>query len=290
MSGFVGYWGCGAQQELEALLTRCLEALPGTSHRINLTDAYSNGRHPISAGLACWGTDARQERETRNQPHSLAASLSVSGISTDQDVWAHTDDNCLRLGRESFGRATLYWTQLNGAVWFASRLQTLLPILECRDVSIAGLYGYTCFSFVPAPLTPVKNVFAVPAGSESAWRIDGGSKTHSTFTREIARLSEWREGDRQVRSEDKAILELRSLLEDSIRRQVDDLPGGPVAVFLSGGLDSAVTAALLARAGVSARAYTLDFGEYGFSEVPYAERVAQVLSIPLVKVPVSPRQ
>jgi len=34
----------------------------------------------------------------------------------------------------------------------------------------------------------------------------------------------------------------------------------------------------------------LDFGEFGFSEVPYAERVAEALSIPLVRVPATPQR
>jgi asparagine synthase (glutamine-hydrolysing) len=60
-----------------------------------------------------------------------------------------------------------------------------------------------------------------------------------------------------------------------------------VGVFLSGGLDSAMTAAMLVRAGARVRSYTLDFGEECYSEVPYAELVAGALGIPLTKIPVT---
>ena len=290
MNGFVGYWGCGAHRELELLLTRCIEALPGTSQRLSLPEPPSNRPDSSVAGIAGWGTKPQFERDTKDVTASLAASLSASGISTTHDVWVKAERQCLRLGREPFGRATLYWTQLKDVIWFASRLQSLLPILKSRDVAIAGMYGYACLSFVPAPLTPLEGVFAVAAGSESVWRMDSASETGSKLSTESVRLNEWRDSEPEICSEEQATLQLRGILEKAIRKQVEDLPSGPVAVFLSGGLDSSVTAALLARAGVTVRAYTLDFGECAFSELPFAERVAEALSIPLVKVPATPRR
>ncbi len=68
------------------------------------------------------------------------------------------------------------------------------------------------------------------------------------------------------------------------------LDDAPVGILLSGGLDSAIVAALLVQAGVSVRAYSLDFGDVDDCELPYAEQVAQHLHIPLVKVDASPRR
>lgn len=290
MSAFVGYWGFGAQDELEPLLNRCREAIPGTSQRISLTEPLSNGQDTTVAVIVSWGTNARAECDTQSVTAALTGALSASGIPTSQDVWVQADRRCLHLGRESFGRAPLYWTRLKDVIWFATRLQSLLQILKSRDVAIAGLYGYGCFSFVPAPLTPLENVFAVAAGSESVWRVDHRSRNAGRLSRQTVRLNEWRESEHQICGEVEATSQLRDILEKAIRKQVDDLPSDPVAVFLSGGLDSAVTAALLARAGVRVQAYTLDFGEFGFSEVAYAEHVAKALSIPLVKVPATPRR
>ena len=252
MSGFVGYWGYGAHEELELNLARCLNAIPALSQRISLKEPPSNGRALAHAGIALWGANAQFERQTQDDPGSFTASLSASGIATTQDVWVTAGGRSLRLGREPFGRATLYWTQIKEVIWFASRLQCLLPILNRRDVATAGLYGYVCFSFVPAPLTPVENVFAIPAGSESVWSMDSASQSDATLFRESFFQNDWRESDHQICDEEQATLELRGILENAIRKQIDDLPSGPVAVFLSGGLDSSITAALLAREGVRA--------------------------------------
>jgi len=213
-------------------------------------------------------------------------SLSAAGLPPD-DVWVRIEDNCLRLGREAFGRVTLYWLQIDRVIWFASQLQLLLPLVACPQVSIPALYGYSCFSYIPTPLTPIERIMAVTAGTEQVWRDDGGGNlTQET----IQNPGDWCEASTQIDNEPDAIACLQTLLIAAVERQIVDLQGETVGVFLSGGLDSAIVAALLVRAGVKVRAYTLDFGEVGIPEYPYAEQVAEDLKIPLVKVDASPRQ
>jgi asparagine synthase (glutamine-hydrolysing) len=95
----------------------------------------------------------------------------------------------------------------------------------------------------------------------------------------------------KLQDEATAVAQLQVHLRAAIASQTADLKRDqPVGVFLSGGLDSTVVAALLVQAGLRVRAYSLDFGDFGQSELPYAEQVAAALKIPLVKVPASPRQ
>jgi asparagine synthase (glutamine-hydrolysing) len=58
----------------------------------------------------------------------------------------------------------------------------------------------------------------------------------------------------------------------------------PVGVLLSGGIDSSLVTALLVKAGLQVRAYALDFGVESYSELPYAQQVADFLQIPLIRV------
>ncbi|MBR8840485.1 MAG: asparagine synthase [Stigonema ocellatum SAG 48.90 = DSM 106950] len=214
------------------------------------------------------------------------AALSASGLLTSPDAWVNMRFNdCLILGREPFGRVPLYWTQLGQVIWFASRLQLLLPIVEPK-VSIPGLYGLSCFSYVPTPLTPVVDVFAVPAGTEVTFSLgrDSGLLSPPKFQR----LGEWCEAQEQLKDETTAVHQLQTLLKDAIAHQITDLKDEPVGVFLSGGLDSSIVASLLVQAGIKVRAYTLDFGSAGIPEHPYAEQVAHFLKIPLVKVEATP--
>ena len=208
------------------------------------------------------------------------AGISAAGVFDNLDVWVRLESNRLILGREAFGRVSLFWTQQKGVIWFASQLQLLLEVIEKPEVSISGLYGYSCFSYVPNPLTAVNEVFSVPAGTEIIWEDVDNPQFRSIY--------QWCESKSQIQDENTAVSQLQVLLKNAIQTQIADLKDEPVGVFLSGGLDSSIVAALLVEAGVKVRAYTLDFGNVGIPEYPYAEQVAQFLNIPLVKVDASP--
>jgi asparagine synthase (glutamine-hydrolysing) len=202
------------------------------------------------------------------------------------DAWVRIDAQGtagaprLILGRDALGRVPLYWTQVDGLIWFSSRLQDLLP-LKAQTINLPALYGYSCFSYVPSPLTPVEGIFAVPAGTEQVWQTaDTPPQSHQR--------QEWQQSTKTIADEGLAVAELQGLLKAAIDRQISDLSNEPVGLLLSGGLDSAVVAALLVQAGVKVRAYTLDFGDVENPEWGYADRVAQHLHIPLVKVDASP--
>jgi asparagine synthase (glutamine-hydrolysing) len=191
----------------------------------------------------------------------------------------------LILGRHPFGRLTLYWCRHGSAIWFATRWRWLLPLLTEPTLDPLAVYGYACFSYVPTPLTPYKDIRAIEAGWEYRWeRGELVSQTPSQL------LAEWHEGETTEQEEGTAVYSLRRLLTAAVAQQTDDLGGETVGVLLSGGIDSATIAALLVQHYSKVRAYTLDFGSYGSSEVPYAERVAQHLQIPLTKVDCSPQR
>ncbi len=271
---FLGYWGYGSPRELDALLNTVVST---DTNPVSLDD-----RLDLLWKVAFVGAPAIAGKISTSV--SEIADFSVSGLT--KDVWVKLEDDNLVLGREPFGRSPLYWCCQGQVIWFASRLQLLLPVLELPQINVAGLYGYSCFSYVPTPLTPVNGVFTVPAGTELIWHGDCEGIISPPKSR---RIHEWCESTSQITDEATAITELQTLLKEAIHSQIADLNDEPVGVFLSGGLDSSVVAALLVQAGVKVRAYSLDFGISG-SEYPYAEQVAQFLNIPLVRVPATPRE
>jgi asparagine synthase (glutamine-hydrolysing) len=209
-------------------------------------------------------------------------SLGISASGLDLDCWARLKGANLILGREPFGSTPLYWTEIDTTIWFASHLQLLLPLISQPEIDIQGFYGYSCCSYVPTPLTPVSGIHSVPAGVELSWLV--GTLKPVTTSRH-----QWRQASVQITDETIAINQLQSLLQAAVERQIQDLSDEPVGVFLSGGLDSSIAAALLVKNGIKVRVYTLDFGAVGVSEQPYAEQVANHLQIPLVKVPANPK-
>lgn len=203
------------------------------------------------------------------------------------DAWAQLGENCLTLGRQAFGRVPLYWLQRDRVIWFASRLQLLLPLVTSSTVNLSALYGYSCFSYVPTPLTPIAGIFVLPAGIEKTWQVDASGQLRSADSQH---LTNWQEHPDTIADESVAIAQLQSLLKSAVERQIADLQDEPVAVLLSGGLDSSIVAALLVQAGVKVQAYTLDLGSSSYPEFPYAEQVAEWLNIPLIQVDATPKQ
>jgi asparagine synthase (glutamine-hydrolysing) len=208
--------------------------------------------------------------------------LGIAASGLGHDCWAKLKDVDLILGRESFGRTPLYWLERDSTIWFASHVQLLLPLISQPEIDVAGFYGYACCSYVPTPLTSIEGIQAIPAGVELCWVV-GTLRPVSITT------FQWQQSPSQITDETVAVRQLQHLLQAAIELQIQDLPDQPVGVFLSGGLDSSIAAALLVKNGIKVRAYTLDFGEAGISEQPYAEQVANHLQIPLVKVPVNPK-
>ena len=279
MNTFLGYWGQGQQTDLDKQLVKVLARVPSLPQYLK----HSFEKSSLLAGLVAWGKHIR----TQLKDDLLTASLAASGLQEEADVSVVARPHLLKLHRDVMGRGTLYWFQQKGLLWFASHLQLLVPLLESTTISTAGLYGYACLSYCPTPLTPLKTVFAIPAGMTGTFQLKPGAQT-SLEVNWTKQESEWQEPFSPQRTEHKASLQLQQLLTKAIQKQLTDQPTETVGVFLSGGLDSALTAALLARAGVKVRAYTLDFGAYGVSEVSYAERVADYLRLPLTKVDASP--
>jgi asparagine synthase (glutamine-hydrolysing) len=318
---FVGYWGrrCDFRDaQVTALAQGARSTLYDQWVQPQTTAALAQDwgwnvvyfAHTIALRQAL--VESRQQIDDRGLPQDAItlAAASASGVlprgTTDlgrSDLWVEVADwgqesPQLILGREPFGRVPLYYypdqdTSGCQRIWFASHLDLLLPLLLSNPalsnpaVNPAALYGYSCFSYVPTPLTPIVGIQSVPAGESLRWEIRGGLQSlppepgldWGSPEPIAARLSQ----------EEAAIAQLQDLLRGAIAAQIADLPiDQPIGVFLSGGLDSMVVAALLVQAGIRVRAYTLDFGPLGVSEVPYAEQVAAALGIPLVKVDASP--
>ena len=80
---------------------------------------------------------------------------------------------------------------------------------------------------------------------------------------------------RNSHSEEEALEELEEILKESFNyRMVADVP---VGVFLSGGIDSSLVAAILAKEGYNLKTFTIGFEEKEYNEAEYAKEIAQYL-------------
>ena len=164
-----------------------------------------------------------------------------------------------------FGVRPAYTLRLDGRTHAAGDPRELRRLPGApRGVDPAALHGYLCFSHPPSPAT----LFAGVRRAEPP--------------------APWRESAPPAVDEAAAARRLLELLRASVARMLGT--ERDVGVFLSGGLDSSLVAALLAEAGARVHPFTLDFGPPWDEEVEHAAAVAAHLGRPLHRVPVRARE
>lgn len=172
----------------------------------------------------------------------------------------------LVLGRDRLGKKPLYVAQLPGGVLaFASELKCLfeVPGFEAR-ISQRATLDYFVLGYVPAPASIYEGVFKLPPAHYLV--AENGATTQHRY---------WDVSFEPKRAGDERELtaQLMEQLEDAVRvRLVSDVPFG---AFLSGGLDSSVVAALMARnLAQPVKTFSIGFREAEFNELPAARAVA----------------
>ncbi|MDJ0511124.1 MAG: asparagine synthetase B family protein [Crocosphaera sp.] len=273
---WLGYWGLNQDQAVEKTLKVLFPHIE-TGYQLQILNKSKN----ISGKIAYFGETLLDTKLGNITVISFAA----SGIKNASDAWIKIDKDNLILGRDSFGRVPSYWTQINQGIWFSSHCQLLSPILSSQRVNLTALYNYTCFSYVPTPLTPIEGIFSINAGEEIRFFYGNNQVSYSKKI-----IHQWQSLPKTVKEEKQAIPQLQRLLKQSVENQLEGITNEPVGICLSGGLDSSIIAALLVKLGVKVRGYTLEFDKDKFSEYPYAEIVAKHLNIPLVKVKITPKK
>lgn len=209
--------------------------------------------------------------------------FAISGLSEEADLKLEFGVNRVEITRNHFGRMQLFWAQRGARTYFSTSAISLAQILK-SPISSRGFYSYSCFSFIAAPLSPFEKIHALAAGSTISFTRDVSAELQLKESSNVP----WTESVRYTEPSSGLNSELRGLLLGAIEKQCADLAGRKTAIFLSGGLDSALTAALLKKIGCDLTAYSLDFGEFGRSELPVAEEIARYLGIPMTAVRCSP--
>jgi len=216
-------------------------------------------------------------------------------------AWWDGEAQRLTLARDRFGKKPLFlaWDGSNGLA-FASELRALRaasPLAGRRpEMDQRRLAAFLCYRFVPGQETLLAGVEPLPPGctleieakgwSASApmpisrpyydYDFSRGPKAVQAATMQQAEASDTGSlPPDHLSDEAEATSLLHELLEDAVRlRLLSDVPFG---AFLSGGLDSSLIVALMARLHPEpVKTYSIGF-DTGFSETGPAERVARHL-------------
>ncbi len=175
----------------------------------------------------------------------------------------------LVLARDRMGQKPLYWTHQNGHFVFASEMKSLLahPGVE-RRIDLNSVSRYFGVAAVPAPYTIFEKIYKLPPAGRLI--VENGEIREDTY---------WKYPLGKATSEisfDDAKHQLSDLLRESVRkRMISDVPLG---VFLSGGLDSSLIAALMSEiAPGRVESFCIGFDDVKYDESRHADLVAKHL-------------
>lgn len=195
-------------------------------------------------------------------------------------IWDKTARR-LFLSRDRMGIRPLYYTQAEGAFFFASEMKAFLPCPEVRfEPDLQALEQYLTFWVAVPPHTAFRNIRQLPPGY--------------SMVLEDGRLRSWRywalsyapQATGGERDEVKLIDELLNLLRDATRiRLRADVP---VGVYLSGGLDSTFIAALTHQfARERLRSFSVSFDDAEFDEKAFQREASEALGTDHAEIRIS---
>jgi len=268
----------------------------GLGHkRLSIIDLSSSARQPMyNEDGKIWlsyNGEIYNFRELRNE---LAAKGHTFKSSSDSEVIIHLyeemgvgclerlsgmfafalwDDarHSLFLARDRIGKKPLHYAVYNGGIAFASEIKALLKHPKvAREIDLSSLNKYLTFEYVPAPGTIFKSIKKLEAGH---YLMHQNGKTEIKKYWDIP-LEDYPIG---FKTEDEYVEELRDILGRAVRsRLVADVP---VGVFLSGGIDSGLVAALAAKADRQIECFSIGFDEPSFDESSQAKNIAKALDL-----------
>ena len=180
-------------------------------------------------------------------------------------LWDNTAERLL-LARDRMGQKPIYYSIIDGRLYYASELRALLRVLPRQpELDLGAIDQYLSLQYVPEPITPYKGVHKLLAGHRLVWQ--GGQATIEAYW-------DLPFEPKHEASEEALIEELQPLLADAVRMRL--MSEVPLGAHLSGGIDSSIVVALMAEASSTpVKTFAVGFEETNFSELPYARAVAE---------------
>jgi asparagine synthase (glutamine-hydrolysing) len=176
----------------------------------------------------------------------------------------------LMLLRDRMGVKPLYYAWNGSSFWFGSELKALRAFAAWQpEVDRDALGEYLQYGYISAPRSIYRNVQKLLPGHWLELAEVGEPVAHRYWSPPAP-------GESLQDDEHALEQRLETLLIDACRyRMVSDVP---VGIFLSGGLDSSLVAAILQRyGGGEVRTFTIGFDDPRYDESRHAKKVAEHL-------------
>ena len=284
--------------------TRCAGADVWLGHtRLSILDLSEAGAQPMESRDGRWLLSFNGEvynhqsvRDGLSGPfrghsdtESIVESLSQRGLEATLEMlngmyaFAALDREAqaLHLVRDPFGIKPLYYHEDDSGLRFASELGAVMEMGVSAELDLGALQTFLTLRYTPSPDTLLHNIHRLAPGHLLTHSLRTGHSRTRCFIRPQAGRFEG--------SLEDAIQAYEDELRGAISRQL--LSDVPVGLLLSGGIDSALIAAMAKELGRDLTGFTVGFGQgHSECEISDAAHTAQVLGLPHRSVTIDEEQ
>jgi asparagine synthase (glutamine-hydrolysing) len=173
----------------------------------------------------------------------------------------------LLMARDRLGKKPLHYALQRDRLLFGSEIKSILTVApELASVNQEALLQYMYFGYVPDPLTAFTTIQKLPPGHVLEFA------NGKIEVRQYWDLPQY--GVHPPRSEEECLEEMEQRLAEAVRvRMIADVPLG---ALLSGGTDSSLVVALMARVSSQpVKTFSIGFQHEDFNEAQHARVVAR---------------
>ena len=177
-------------------------------------------------------------------------------------------DKSLHLIRDRMGKKPLWISQLHdGTLFFASEVRALMLARPDRTLRTDMVAEVMQYGYINAPHSAFNEITQVPPASVLTWQ-DGKTSTKKYWEPDF---------DTKVQiSYEEALEVTKKLIEEAVSRRL--ISERPLGSFLSGGYDSTVVTAYMAKLmSEKVQTYSIGFHSPQFNEAHHAKQVASYL-------------
>ncbi len=260
--------------------------------RLSIIDISSNGHQPmfykhlaiIYNGEVYNFKDIRQE--LISEGYSFDSNTDTEVILKSYHFWGircverfrgmfafaiyNSEQQDIVIFRDRAGVKPLYYSQTDNSFIFSSELK---PLMNCpsfnKDIDFEAVSSYLQFGYIHAPKTIFKTVQKL---------LPGHYLKYDIISKKMVKECYWNINDfyeNQVARENVTEKLEATMIEAFNLRMIADVP---VGVFLSGGIDSSLVAAIVQKnSKTPINTFTIGFEDKRFDESNYAKQIAKYL-------------
>ena len=187
----------------------------------------------------------------------------------------------LLLARDRLGKKPLYYAICDGRMLFASEIKALLAVApQLTQPNPEALLRYFYFGYIADPATAFARIEKLSPGFVLHY-VDG-----RLTTRQYWDLPEY--GTVNPSSEEECLEAMEQRLTEAVRLRL--MSEVPLGALLSGGADSSLVVALMAKASAApVKTFSVGFADHDFDEAPYARAVAEKFGTDHHEIVVEPK-